>query len=168
MTGALWFPPVADGFSSNVGVGASTESTVALSAATSGAMRVLIEGVPEKLPAGLWGYRADASHTLLGGALNDVGRAISWLTSTLQISPESDLNELLLAHPDPVTPLVLPFFSGERSTGWAADARTIFSGVSAATTAAMVFRGTVEGVAISYARIADQLHDVAGETRQVG
>jgi gluconokinase len=44
LTGALWFPPVADGFSSNVGVGASTESTVALSAATSGAMRVLIEG----------------------------------------------------------------------------------------------------------------------------
>lgn len=167
LAGALWFPPVADGFSSNVGVGASTESTVALSAATSGAMRVLIEGVPEKLPAGLWGYRVDASHTLLGGALNDVGRAISWLTSTLQISPESDLNELLLAHPDPVTPLVLPFFSGERSTGWAADARTIFSGVSAATTAAMVFRGTVEGVAVSYARIADQLHDVAGETRQV-
>lgn len=62
---------------------------------------------------------------------------------------------------------MLPFFSGERSTGWAADARTIFSGVSAATTAAMVFRGTVEGVAVSYARIADQLHDVAGETRQV-
>jgi gluconokinase len=63
--------------------------------------------------------------------------------------------------------LVLPFFSGERSTGWAADARTIFSGVSAATTAAMLLRGTVEGVALSYARIAEQLHDVACETRQI-
>jgi gluconokinase len=167
LAGAVWFPAIADGFSSNVGAGASNESTVALSAATSGAMRVLVNGVPEKLPAGLWCYRVDASHSLLGGALNDVGRAMSWLTSTLQISPESDLNELLLARPEPATPVVLPFFSGERSTGWAADARTIFSGVSAATTAAMLLRGTVEGVALSYDRIAEQLHDVAGETRQI-
>jgi gluconokinase len=167
LASAVWFPPIADGFSSNVGVGASSDSTVALSAATSGAMRVLVAAVPEKLPAGLWCYRVDASHSLLGGALNDVGRAISWLTSTLQISPESDLNELLLARPEPATPLVLPFFSGERSTGWAADARTIFFGVSAATTAAILFRGTVEGVALSYARIAEQLQDVAGETRQI-
>ena len=167
LAGAVWFPVIADGFASNIGAGARDESTVALSAATSGAMRVLVEGVPEKLPAGLWCYRVDASHSLLGGALNDVGRAVSWLTSTLQISPESDLNELLLARPEPDTPLVLPFFSGERSTGWAADVRTIFSGVSAATTAETLFRGTVEGVAVSYARIAEQLHDVAGETRQI-
>jgi gluconokinase len=139
---------------------------VALSAATSGAMRVLVTGVPKKLPAGLWCYHVDASRSLLGGALNDVGRAISWLTAILQISPEFDLNESLLARPEPDTPLVLPFFSGERSTGWAADARTIFSGVSAATTAAILFRGTVEGVAVSYARIAEQLHAVAGETRR--
>jgi gluconokinase len=164
---AVWFPVVADGFSSNVGAGARDESTVALSAATSGAMRVLVTGVPKKLPAGLWCYRVDASRSLLGGALNDVGRAISWLTAILQISPEFDLNESLLARPEPDAPLVMPFFSGERSTGWAADARTIFSGVSAATTAAMLFRGTVEGVAVSYARIAEQLHDVAGETRQI-
>jgi gluconokinase len=64
-------------------------------------MRVLVAGVPEKLPAGLWCYRVDASHSLLSGALNDVGRAMSWLTSTLQLSPESDLNELLLARPEP-------------------------------------------------------------------
>jgi len=130
-------------------------------------MRVLVAGVPEKLPAGLWCYRVDASHSLLGGALSDVGRAISWLTSTLKTSPEFDLNELLLARPELAAPLVLPFFSGERSTGWAADARTILSGVSAATTAAMLFRGTAEGVAVSYARIAEQLHHVAGETRQI-
>lgn len=167
LVGAVWFPVIADGFSSNVGAGARDESTVALSAATSGAMRVLVKGVPQRLPAGLWGYRVDASHTLLGGALNDVGRAISWLTSTLQISAESDLNGLLLARPEPATPVVLPFFSGERSTGWAADARSIFSGVSAAATPVMLFRGTVEGVALSYARIAEQLHDVAGETRQI-
>jgi len=51
----------------------------------------------------------------------------------------------------------LPYFSGERSTGWAANARAVFTGVSAATTGAMLSRGAMEGVAISYARIAEQL-----------
>jgi gluconokinase len=141
LAGAVWFPVVADGFSSNVGVGAVDESTVAVAAATSGAMRVLVTGVPNNLPSGLWCYRVDASRSLLGGAVNDVGRVVSWLTSTVQISPASDRDDLLLPPPELGTPLVLPFFTGERSTGWAADARAVFSGVSAGTTGAMLFRG---------------------------
>jgi gluconokinase len=167
LAGALWFPVVADGFSSNVGVGAVDESTMAVAAATSGAMRVLVTGVPDNLPAGLWCYRVDASRSLLGGAVNDVGRAVSWLASTVQIAPELNLDDLLLAPPELGIPLVLPFFTGERSTGWAAEARAVFSGVSAGTTGAMLFRGTMESIALSYARIAAQLHDVAGETKQI-
>ena len=64
-------------------------------------------------------------------------------------------------------PLVLPYLSGERSTGWAASARATFTGVSAATTAAMLARGAMEGVAISYARIAGQLSSAAGPPRHV-
>jgi glycerol kinase len=71
--------------------------------------------------------------------------------------PEDDFNLILAAAPQAGSPLVLPYFSGERSTGWAANARAVFAGVSAATTGAMLFRGAMEGVAISYARIADQL-----------
>jgi gluconokinase len=167
LAGALWFPVVADGFSSNVGVGALDKSTVAVAAATSGAMRVLVTGVPDNLPAGLWCYRVDASHSLLGGAVNDVGRAVTWLTSTVHIPAESNLDDLLLTPPEFGTPLVLPFLTGERSTGWAADARAVLSGVSAGTTGAMLFRGTMEGIALSYARIAAQLHDVAGDTKQI-
>jgi len=167
LAGALWFPVVADGFSSNVGVGALDESTMAVAAATSGAMRVLVTGVPDNLPAGLWCYRVDASRSLLGGAVNDVGRAVTWLTSTVQIPTEANLDDLLLLPPELGTPLVLPFLTGERSTGWAADARAVVSGVSAGTTGAMLFRGTMEGIAMSYARIAAQLHDVAGDTKQI-
>jgi gluconokinase len=167
LAGAVWFPVVADGFSSNVGVGALDESTVAVAAATSGAMRVLVTGVPDNLPTGLWCYRVDASRSLLGGAVNDVGRVVSWLTSTVQIPPESNLDDLLLTPPEFGPPLVLPFLTGERSTGWAAEARAVFSGVSAGTTGAMLFRGAMESVAMSYARIAAQLHDVAGNAKQI-
>ena len=79
LAGAAWFPVVSDGFSSNMGAGAVDESAVAASVATSGAMRVLVHGIPEEIPSGLWCYRVDGSRSLLGGAVNDVGRVVSWL-----------------------------------------------------------------------------------------
>ncbi len=85
LAGAAWFPVVADGLSSNVGVGAVDASSLAASAATSGAMRVLASALPEELPSGLWCYRVDGSRSLLGGAVNDVGRALTWLESTVRL-----------------------------------------------------------------------------------
>jgi gluconokinase len=164
---AAWFPVVSDGFSSNMGAGAVDESAVAASVATSGAMRVLVRGIPEEIPSGLWCYRVDRSRSLLGGAVNDVGRVVSWLQSTVRFLPEDDFNLILAAAPQASTPLVLPYFSGERSTGWAANARAVFTGVSAAMTGAILFRGAMEGVAISYARIADQLQSVAGQPQRI-
>ena len=78
---AAWFPVVSDGFSSNMGAGAVDESAVAASVATSGAMRVLVHGIPEEIPSGLWCYRVDRSRSLLGGAVND------WAVSSAGCSP---------------------------------------------------------------------------------
>jgi gluconokinase len=167
LAGAAWFPVVSDGFSSNMGAGAVDEAAVAASVATSGAMRVLVHGIPEEIPSGLWCYRVDGSRSLLGGAVNDVGRVVSWLESMVRFLPEDDFNLILAAAPQASTPLVLPYFSGERSTGWAANARAVFTGVSAATTGAMLSRGAMEGVAISYARIAEQLQSVAGQPQRI-
>jgi len=138
---------VSDGFSSNMGAGAVDESAVAASVATSGAMRVLVYGIPDEIPSGLWCYRVDGSRSLLGGAVNDVGRVVSWLESTVRFQSEDDFNLILAAAPQASTPMVLPYFSGERSTSLAADARVVFAGVSAATTGAMLSRGAMEGVA---------------------
>ncbi len=162
-----WFPPVSDGIASNLGAGATDASTVVASAATSGALRVLVHELPEQLPAGLWCYRIDRHRSLLGGALNDVGRAISWLEATLQLPEPSELDRALIAEPESTTPLVLPYFSGERSTGWAANARAHISGISAATTPTALFRGTFEGIALAYSRVAAQLREVAGQTRRI-
>ena len=163
LAGAAWFPVVADGLASNVGVGAVDASSVAASAATSGAMRILVPAVPEELPSGLWCYRVDARRSLLGGAVNDVGRALSWLDSTIRLEPGSSLDAVARAEPSSGAPLVLPYFSGERATGWAANARATLTGISPATTGDQVARGVLEGVAISYARIADQLRSISGQ-----
>ena len=160
---SAWLPVVADGIASNIGTGATDEQAQALAAATSGAIRVLLHHIPATVPAGLWCYRVDRNRSLLGGAVNDVGRMVSWLSQTLRLPGHLDLS----AAPDPETPLVLPYLSGERSTGWAATARATFVGVSVATTAAMLARGAMEGVAISYARIAGQLASATGPPRHV-
>lgn len=167
LAGAAWFSPISDGFASSVGAGSADASSVVAAVATSGAMRVLVDGVPEVVPSGLWCYRVDAARSLLGGAVNDVGRAVAWLQSTVRLDPDVGLDDLLVAEPDPGTPVVLPFLTGERSTGWAGGARAVFAEVSAATTGPMLFRGAMEGVAITYARMADQLREVTGGNRRI-
>jgi gluconokinase len=167
LTDAAWFPVIPDGFASNVGAGAADGHTVALAAATSGAMRILVRAVPDELPSGLWCYRVAADRWLVGGALNDVGRMVSWLFSTLRLPEDLDLGALLGADPEPTTPMALPYLSGERSTGWSSSARALFAGVSAGTTPSQLFRGALEGVAISYARLAEQLAAATGGFRSV-
>lgn len=190
---AVWFAPVTDGFASNIGAGATDATTIAVAAATSGAMRIVVRGELPEVPSGLWCYRVDAERSLLGGALNDVGRMIAWLDRTLRLddgasadaadgaprvepsapAPVSgagaapDMSAVLLAPPDPATPTVLPYLTGERATGWAGNARAMFADVSVATTPEQLYRGAVEGIALSYARVADELRRAAGDARRI-
>ena len=159
---AVWFPPIADGFSSSIGAGGTDSTSIVAAAATSGAMRVLVDRPVDDLPRGLWCYRVDEKRSLLGGALNDVGRAVSWLQATLNLPEADELDAALRADPSPLTPLVLPWFTGERSTGWVGNARAEFHRVSAATTPADLYRATIEGVALSYQRMLSQLFEAAG------
>ncbi|MEU4559469.1 FGGY family carbohydrate kinase [Actinoplanes sp. NPDC023936] len=162
---AAWFPVITDGFASNIGSGAIDATVLTAATATSGALRVLLDGPADPLPFGLWNYRVDARRTLLGGAINDVGRAVSWAQSTLRLSPA--LPAVLTAPPSDATPLVLPYLTGERAPGWAGGARAVFGGVSAATDADALFRGIVEGVAMTYARVAGELHPAAPQVVEV-
>lgn len=168
LEGAAWFPPVADGISANLGSGGGDDSTLVVSLATSGAARVLLHEIPEEVPSGLWCYRVDERRCLLGGALNDVGRAVEWLQETVVLPEKTELDDVAGADVVDRTPVVLPFFSGERSTGWAGDARALFADVSAASTGVELARGVLEGIAVSYARVADQLEEpTAGVERVV-
>ncbi|XVV15941.1 gluconokinase [Actinoplanes sp. CA-131856] len=156
---AVWFPVITDGFASNIGSGALDSTVMTAATATSGALRVLLDGPADPLPFGLWNYRVDARRTLLGGAINDVGRAVSWAQSTLRLG--DDAGAVLTAPPSDATPLVLPYLTGERAPGWVGGARALFGGVSAATGPDAMFRGVIEGVAMTYARVAGELHPAA-------
>lgn len=165
---ADWFPGIGDGLGNNLGTGARDASVLGLGAATSGAVRLVVPGQPMSLPSGLWCYRIDASRSLLGGALTDVGRLFSWLTGGIAAGLGSaELDEVLRRDPRPGTPAVVPFLTGERSTGWAARARLVMAGVTAAHTPADLVRGAAEGLAIGYLRVVEQLREVAPAVSRV-
>ena len=167
LAGAAWFPAIPDGLASNFGVGAHDPATAALSAATSGAIRVVVAGTPAVLPPGLWAYSVSRSQSIVGGALNDVGRAMLWLQDTVAPLTAAQINAALVSPARPNVPLVLPFLTGERATGWAGNARAVITGVSSSTTPSDLWRGTAEGVAVSYARVFAELRRVDPALRTV-
>lgn len=164
---AAWFPVIADGIAANLGVGADQPGMFGVSAATSGAMRTVVTGSPEHVPPGLWCYRISADRSLFGGAVSDVGRVASWAQRTFRIFDTDALDDLLQAPPSASTPLLLPFLSGERSTGWESDAKAHIVGLTAASTAEQLYRGALEGTALSLGRIAAQLRTAAGTPQRI-
>ncbi len=164
---ASWFPAIADGYASNVGSGAVDGTALALAVGTSGAVRALLPEAPRAVPAGLWCYAVNRKQSLLGGALNDGGRAIVWLRGLLNLPPEAELLKAVKAAPSNDTPLVLPFLTGERSPGWARHATASFTGMDLHTDAPAIFRGMLEGVAFRMMLIAEEIRGVATESNRV-
>jgi len=119
------------------------------------------------VPHGLWCYRVNRRQSLLGGALNDGGRAVAWLRGLLNLPPVDDLRAVVTAPPAPDTPVVLPFLTGERSPGWATRATASFSGMELHTDATALFRGMLEGIAVRLALIADEVRGVAPDVARV-
>jgi gluconokinase len=161
---------VGDGAANNVGGGCANADKIALMVGTSGAMRVVYEGEPPaQLPSSLWSYRIDRRRVAVGGALSDGGGLYRWLTQSLVVEEEpikfaAELSEL---GPDAHGLTVLPFWSGERSTGWTGDARGAILGFTQQTKPIEIVRAALEAVAYRFALIASALNDVAPNAKIV-
>jgi gluconokinase len=153
---------VGDGAANNIGAGCSTKDKIALMVGTSGAMRVVFAGDPPgKLAPGLWSYRADQHRTVVGGALSDGGGLMQWITESLNVNAQDE--EIAALDPDAHGLTVLPFWSGERSTGWHADARGGIFGLTQTTTPAEIARAVLESISYRFALIARALNTLAPE-----
>ena len=162
-----WHPAHGDGACSNVGSDCWGPERVALNVGTSAALRVTLPepmGPHPATPWGLWRYRIDARRALVGGATSEGGNVPAWCRRTLAL-PEGDaaLERALAAiSPDGHGLTALPFFAGERSPGWRADARAAVAGLSLDTGAVEVARALLEAVAFRLAEIYDRLRPLAG------
>jgi gluconokinase len=110
------------------------------------------------VPAGLWCYRVDAQRALLGGATSEGGNVYAWLRRTLQLPEPQETKQMLASMlPDAHGLTILPLWAGERSPGWAGNAKASIVGMTMATTPIEILRASLEGVAYRFAMIAERL-----------
>jgi gluconokinase len=155
---------VGDGAANNIGAGCSTKDKIALMVGTSGAMRVVYAGgPPAKLPSGLWCYKADRGRVVVGGALSDGGGVLQWMYENLELYGDNAAMEKRMAElePDAHGLTVLPFWSGERSTGWNGEAQGGIFGLRQETRSWEIMRAVLESIAYRFALIARGLDEVA-------
>lgn len=150
-----WLPAVGDGASSNVGTGAVKKDQLCIVMGTSGALRVMWEAKDVTIPSELWVYRVDRKRFLMGGALSDGGNLRKWMLSRLAIeggkkSVDAALNT---TKPGAHGLTMLPFWAGERSTGWHQNARGMINGFNLSTTREDILRVTLESLCYRYAAI---------------
>jgi gluconokinase len=165
---ARWLPAVGDGACSNVGAGCATRERLALMVGTSGALRALWRTDQVTIPWGAWCYRADRQRVVLGGALNDGGSLIDWLQATFRLPTLSVAEQQVASlEPDAHGLTILPLWGGERSPGWAADARGAIVGLRLHTSPVEILRAALEAVAISFGGLERILRQAVPEARQV-
>jgi gluconokinase len=154
-----WLPAVGDGACSNLGAGCTSDAWFALMIGTSAAERVVWRpNSAFQVPWGAWCYRVDEQRVVLGGAMNDGGNLFDWLGDAVRLPPLKSLQrELAELEPDGHGLTVLPFWGGERSTGWADDARGAVVGLRLHTRPVEIVRAAMEGVALRFGELDTRL-----------
>lgn len=164
LKGAKWLPSIGDGAANNVGSRCVSNNKAALMVGTSGAIRIAFEGdPPDKLPNGLWCYRVDQKRVIVGGALSDGGGLYALLKQDLQVelTDEAICEEIARRGADSHGLSVMPFFFGERSTGYHESASGSIIGLNVSHDAIDILQAAMEAVAFRFAEILDQLLKVA-------
>ncbi len=170
LDGAVWLPAIGDGAANNIGAGCVDSGRVAVMIGTSGAMRVLFAAnPPATLPSELFCYRADRDRIVIGGALSDGGGLYRWMKESLALNyDDAELEAMLQSmEPDAHGLTVLPFWSGERATGWSGSAQGSIVGLTAQTRPIEILRASMEAICYRFALLARALDKVAPNARIV-
>lgn len=163
-----WFPAIGDGACANIGGGAKQPDRLALTIGTSGAVRMVTTRVDHPLPGGLWMYRLDRDHGILGGGLSNGGNVPSFLRDLLGRDYTSEAwHTVGSMAPDAHGLTVLPFFAGERAPSWNAHANGVIAGLTLATEPAHILRAAMEAVAYRCALVYRQLAPFADDPHEI-
>lgn len=164
-----WFPALGDGACDNVGSGCTTQDRFALMVGTSGALRAAVETEHIEIPHGLFCYRIDRKRFVLGGALSNGGEVFAWMKRNLRL-PEDNKEiekELSALRPGLHGITILPFFAGERSTGWRADAQAAITGLTVNTLPIEILHAALASVALRFRNIYEIMQAALGNPRDV-
>jgi len=162
------FLGIGDGACANIGSKCTNAYRLCVTIGTSAAARICLPySAPCEatnplhetvaLPSGLFCYRIDKHYVLVGGALTDGGSVIEWVRSLFNLQSdetfEAVMSQIELRYSEEINgtdrssgPVLIPFLSGERSTGFRDGARGALSGLTRQTTAQDVVKASFEGV----------------------
>lgn len=171
LTGAVWFPAIGDGAANNIGAACVGPNRAALMIGTSGAMRVVVNAIPpDTIRPEMFCYRTDRDRIVVGGALSDGGGLYQWMKRTLfGLYDDMEIERALASiEPDSHGLTVLPFWFGERSTGWSASAQGSIVGLTAQTKPIEILRAAMEAVSYRFARLATALESATPISEIVG
>jgi len=162
------YPALGDGAASNLGSGASTRGTVAINVGTSAAVRT-IPSSGAALPFGLFRFVVDQKRSLLGGAVSNAGDLRVWCRQELRLPNNERALEKILRQAGPASDslTILPFWVSERAPTWPEHLGGIIHGLTQATTAADLLRGTTVAVYYRLAQILIQLESVIGRAKNI-
>src|SRR5438270_1816606 len=162
-----WICAAGDGALANFGSNCVDPAQRALTVGTSGALRVLYGGLPEKIPAGLWCYRLDRRRAVVGGSLSNGGNLYAWMTNNLSVERGTLERRLKRLKPVSTGLTFVPMLAGERSPGFASHATGSIAGLTQATTAVDIVRAGLEATAIEFARVDRSLDAVLPGARRL-
>lgn len=171
---------VGDGACANVGSKCTLANRIAVTIGTSAAARMCLPlhsnsefSFDISTCQGLFCYRIDRNHVLVGGALTDGGSVVEWAREFLNLHSEQDFEQCLqeiqalekeeldrfTSNSNTSSPLLLmvPFLSGERSTGFRDGATGAVLGLTRETSSAAFFRSCFEGVTFRLKAVLDLL-----------
>jgi gluconokinase len=163
-----WYPALGDGAASNLGSGGVRGHQIAVNAGTSTAMRVVMRTDRIRVPPGLWAYRVDGQHMIVGGAESNGGNVRAWFQERFRVEDDRTLARAVGAvPPDGHGLTVLPFLAGERSPYYNGAARGAVVGLSLDTTVPEILRAFTEAVCYRLGLMYRILSDAYPEAKQV-
>lgn len=176
------FLGLGDGACANIGSKCSTPNRIAVTVGTSAAARVCLplpisradepndNGNNFKVPRGLFCYRIDKSHVLVGGALTDGGSVIEWACSLMNLKTDdafqdcmNEVKELINEEKDCPSLTLVPFLGGERSTGYRDGASGCIMGLTRETTPARFMKACLESVMLRIKAILELVNKAIDE-----
>ena len=152
-----------DGGLANLGSGAAAPGQSVITVGTSGAVRRVVDQPLLDPQQRTWCYLLAEQRWFAGGAINNGGLALQWVRERFypELPGEEGFNRLfadaasLPAGASGV--MMVPYFSGERSPHWDAQARALLVGLGLEHGRAHIARAALEGVAFCLADVWDAL-----------
>jgi gluconokinase len=168
LEGVPWFLPLGDGGLANVGAGCLSPRWFCATIGTSGAIRVILNQRRLAVPWGTFVYRLDRRRYVLGGALSAGGNVVRWFTQELNVTHRTKVErEAAALAPDSHGLTILPFWAGERSPNWRADARAVMAGLSLGSQASHMLRAAMESITCQFVSMAAAMQRVVARPARV-